>query len=84
MNKDPKYPLNTGLTPYGQQYAYSQHPLYQGGQPYGYVPLYPSHPEVRVCQWQPTIPPQSRLMYLTQPMRTKPIISTQPVVTMEQ
>jgi len=79
----PIYPLNTGMPPYGQQYAYSPHPQYQGGQPYGYVLLYSGQPEMKVCQWQQTMPLQPRLMYPTQPMQTEPIISTIPVVTME-
>ena len=75
------YPLNTGLPPYGEQYAYSLYPPYSGGLPYGNIPQYSSQSGIRVCQWQPTMPVQPRLVYPTQPIQTVLAIPTTPVVT---
>jgi len=75
------YPLNIGLPPYGENFSYSPYPPYSGGKPYGNIPQYSSQLGIRVCQWQPIMPVQPRLLYPTQLMQTVSTIPTTPVVT---
>jgi len=77
----PMCPLNTGLPPYGEQYAYSPYSPYSGGPSYVNILQYSGQPRIRVCQWQPTMPVQPRLVYPTQPMQTLLAIPTTLVVT---
>jgi len=76
----PMYPLNTGLPPYGEKYAYSPYPPYSRGPSYGNIPQYLGQPGIRVCQWKPTILVQPRLVYPTQPIQTMSNIPTTPFV----
>lgn len=73
------YPLHTGLSPYGEQYAYSPSAPY-GGPSYANVLQYSGQPGIRVCQWQPKMVVQPRLVYQTQPMQTLSALPTTPIV----
>lgn len=75
------YPLNTIFPSYGEQYDYSPYPPYSEGLPYGNIPQYSSQPGISVCQWQPTMPVQPRLVNPTQLMKTMSVIATMPIVT---
>lgn len=63
---------------------YSSFPPFFKGQPYGNFPQYSSKTRIRVCQWQPVMPNQPRLVYPTQPMQIVSSIPTTPVVTIVQ
>lgn len=73
----PIYPLNTGLPPYGEQFAFSLYPPYSRGKPYGNFPQYSSQPGIRVCQWQLVMPTKLRLGY--DPSLLQPQVSSQEV-----
>ena len=77
----PMYPVYTRLPTYGEQYAQSPYPPFTGGKPYGSMSSSLGRSEMIVCQWQPTIPVQPRLVYPSQPMQSISSIPTTPIVT---
>lgn len=78
----PMYPINTRLPLYGEQYVQYSYSPYSGGLTYGSIPssLGPTYSGMIVFQWQPTMPVQTRLVYVSKPIQPVLSILTTPAI----
>lgn len=79
----PIYPLSTGLSPYGGQYAFSLFP--SGEQPYESLQQNSGQTRITSSSWVPILPQQPRVVYSMQPVYPVSNIPTTPaIVTLSQ